>query len=292
MPVHEEESFHSEDFVCSCLADNGVCYPARGRTVSTGTAPAPFQAQSTKRRVPRYKLAVPLDLTVVRSGVPENISGRTLEMGEGGLGVVAASRLLVGESVRVEFLVPHTNMPVRATAVVRYERERCFGLEFLRLQSEPQSIIRYWTRREAELMLAPKASAKIAQTERPLEPLKTFEIPENATHGFRIRTLVAFVVAIAALAAVLGWWHWQQGWSQLEAKAPAKQTVDPPPQMVVPADLMERQIVQKILPEYPEPARQARVQGTVVLDTIVNAEGAVTQMKVVNGPEALSHAPS
>jgi TonB family protein len=257
--------------------------------VSTGSAPAPSQAHATKRRVPRYKLAVPLDITVVRSGVPENISGRTLEMGEGGLGVIAASRLLVGESVRVEFLVPHTTMPVRATAVVRYERERCFGLEFLRLPSEPQSMIRYWTRGEAELRLAPKAGAKIAQTEPQLEP-NSFEIPQNANPGSRIWTLVAFMVGIGVAAAVLGWWHWQQGWSQLEAKAPAKQSVGAPPQMVVPADVMERQIVQKILPEYPEPARQARVQGTVVLDTIVNGEGAVTQMKVVSGPEALSHA--
>jgi TonB family protein len=241
--------------------------------------------------VPRYKLTVPLDLTVVRSGVPENISGQTLEIGEGGMGVVAASRLLVGESVRVEFLVPHTSMPVRATAVVRYQRERCFGLEFLRLPSEPQSIIRYWTRREAELLLAPKASASVVEAEPQLElPTAGFGIPENANPGSRVRTFAGVMIAVLVVAAVLGWWHWQQGWSKLEAKAPAKQTADTQPQMVVPGDLMERQIVQKVLPEYPEPARQAKVQGTVVLDTIVNAEGAVTQMKVVSGPESLSHA--
>jgi hypothetical protein len=72
-----------------------------------------------KRKVPRYKLAIPLSLTVLRSGVPDNISGRTLEIGEGGIGVAVPSRLVPGESVRVEFLLPQTSTPVRATAVVR-----------------------------------------------------------------------------------------------------------------------------------------------------------------------------
>ena len=40
------------------------------------------------------------------------------------MGVVPASQLIVGESVRVEFLVPHMSSVVRATAVVRYQREQ------------------------------------------------------------------------------------------------------------------------------------------------------------------------
>ena len=85
--------------------------------MSTGVIPAIAPANSSTRRVPRYKLAVPLALTVLRSGIPNTIAGSTLEIGEGGMGVVPSSRLLVGESVRVEFLVPHTTSPVRATAV-------------------------------------------------------------------------------------------------------------------------------------------------------------------------------
>src|SRR5678815_1386176 len=110
-----------------------------------------------KRKVPRYKLTVPLELTVLRSGVPDSIRGRSLEMGEGGMGVVAASQLLLGESVRVEFLLPHMRSPVRATAVVRYQRSRSFGLQFLRLPIEQQSMIRYWTRSEGELLLTGQA---------------------------------------------------------------------------------------------------------------------------------------
>ena len=51
---------------------------------------------------------------------------------------------------------------------------------------------------------------------------------------------------------------------------------------------MQRRIIHEVAPEYPEAARRAGVQGTVVLDAIVSAEGAVTQVQVVSGPEALS----
>ena len=106
--------------------------------MSTGTTLAPLPINGPKRKVPRYKLAIPLNLTVLRSGVPDNLYGRTLEIGEGGMGVVVASQLLLGESVRVEFLLPHMTTPVRATAVVRYRHAMCFGLQFLRLPDEQQ----------------------------------------------------------------------------------------------------------------------------------------------------------
>src|SRR5207245_4167062 len=122
--------------------------------MSTVVGPEFPQQTVSERRLPRYKLAIPLDLTVLRSGVPDKISGNTIEIGEGGRGVVAACELLVGESVRVEFLVPHMSSPVRATAVVRYQRDKCFGLQFLRLPVAQQLRIRYWTRHHGEILLA------------------------------------------------------------------------------------------------------------------------------------------
>jgi len=253
----------------------------------TGVKLAFSQGTASTRSVPRYKLTVPLALTVLRSGIPNNIPGRTLEIGEGGMGVVPASQLLVGESVRVEFLVPHMSSPVRATAVVRYQRERCFGLQFLRLPVEQQSIVRYWTRREGELLLAAQAGATLGEAvAKPKLPPDS----ENSTRKFGIRRIVASAVSIMAIAAVLGWWHWQQGWAELEAQLPAKETVVVQPQLKVPADAMGRRIIHQVMPEYPEVARQAGVQGTVVLDTVVSVEGAVTQVKFVSGPEALSQA--
>ena len=208
------------------------------------------------------------------------------------MGVVVASPLLLGESVRVEFLLPHMTSPVRATAVVRYQRALCFGLQFLRLPLEQQSIIRYWTRCEGELLLvaqkpdAAQAGATLGEAAAKSTQLPDFENPENSKRRFHIRHIVALAVPIIVVAAVLGWWQWQQEWTALEAQVPAKEALVAKPQFKVPSDAMR--IRHQVTPEYPEDARQAGVQGTVVLDAVVSAEGAVTQVKFARGPEALS----
>jgi TonB family protein len=258
--------------------------------MTTAATPEFSQGTASKRSVPRYKLTVPLALTVLRSGIPNNIPGRTIQMGEGGIGVVPASQLLVGEFVHIEFLVPHTSSPVRATAVVRYQRERCFGLQFLRLPVEQQSIVRYWTRREGELLLPAQAGTTSEEAVAKPKLPPDFENSENSRRKFGTPRIVTFAVSITVIAAVLGWWQWQQGWAELEAQLPAKETVVVQPQLKVPADAMGRRIIHQVIPQYPEFARQAGVQGTVVLDAVVNVEGAVTQVKFVSGPEALSQA--
>jgi TonB family protein len=258
--------------------------------MSTGVVPALSPEIASTRSVPRYKLTVPLALTVLRSGIPNDIPGRAVEIGEGGMGVVSSSQLLIGESVRVEFLVPHTSTPVRATAVVRYRNAKCFGLQFLRLPVEQQSMVRYWTRREGDLLLAAQAAAPTEQPEAKLDSQPDTEASASSPSGFDTRRVVSIVVCIIMIAAVLGWWHWERGWAELEAQLPAKQTVMAKSQLKVPADVMQRRIVHRVIPEYPEPARQAGVQGSVLLDAVVNAEGAVTQIKFVSGPEALSKA--
>ena len=258
--------------------------------MSTAVTPEFSQGTASKRSVPRYKLTVPLALTVLRSGIPNNIPGCTVEIGEGGMGVVPASQLLVGEFVRIEFLVPHMSSPVRATAVVRHQRERRFGLQFLRLSVEQQSIVRYWTRREGELLLTAQAGATLGEAVAKPKLPPDIENSENSKRKFGMRRIVAFAVSIMVIASVLGWWQWQQGWAELEAQLPTKETVVVQPQLKVPADAMGRRIIHQVMPEYPELARQAGVQGTVVLDTVVGVEGAVTQVKFVSGPEALSQA--
>jgi TonB family protein len=269
-------------------------FPAEGRrAMSTGTTPALSPGTTPKRRVPRYKLTVPLDLTVLRSGIPDSIPGRTLEIGEGGIGVVVASQLLLGESVRVEFLLPHMSTPVRATAVVRYQRARCFGLQFLRLPDEQQSIIRYWTRHEADILLvaqtphAVQAGATAGEATAEPRPRVDFENSENSKRRSGVGRLVRLAVPIIAIG-LLGWWRWQQGWTELEGQVPVKEAVLAKPQLKVPAEEMQRRIRHEVTPEYPEGARRTGVQGTVVLDAVVSVEGAVTQVKVVSGPDALS----
>jgi TonB family protein len=261
--------------------------------MSTGTSIAPLPINGPKRKVPRYKLAIPLNLTVLRSGVPDSLYGRTLEIGEGGMGVVVASQLLLGESVRVEFLLPHMTTPVRATAVVRYRHAMCFGLQFLRLPDDQQSIIRYWTRREADVQLAAPASkhsstAASAEQEDHSPPSQDLQEAAFAGQAFRVPRLPLLVVCILGLVAALGWWRWQQGWTELEAQLPAKAVPQVQPQLQVAADVMRQHLRHEVRPEYPESAQQAGVQGTVVLGAVVTAEGVVTQVKTLSGPESLA----
>jgi|SRR5581483_296600 len=261
--------------------------------MSTGSTQALGLAARPKRKVPRYKLTVPLSLTVLRSGIPDHIPGRTLEIGEGGMGVVAASQLLLGESVRVEFLLPHMTLPVRATAVVRYQRDLCFGLQFLRLPLEQQSVIRYWTRCEAELSLAARKSddaEQAALSDAPVEPalLPVFEDFESLERRSRIRRILALSVAIVVMLGLLQWWHWRQEWARLEAGIPPIEAFEPKPRLNIPGEIMQRRLRHKVAPEYPENARRAKIQGTVLLDAVVTEEGAVTQMNFVSGPPSLS----
>ena len=78
------------------------------------------------------------------------------------------------------------------------------------------------------------------------------------------------------------------GMDGVEAQVAAKATEVAKPQLQVPAEVMQQHLRHEVRPEYPDAARQAGVQGTVVLSTFVNAEGAVTQVKTVSGPEALA----
>jgi TonB family protein len=261
--------------------------------VSTGILSAPVPgATPRQRRVPRYKLTVPLDLTVLRAGVPGTIAGRSLEIGEGGMGVVPATQLVVGESVRVEFLIPHSNTPVRATAVVRYQRGGSFGLEFLRLPSEQQSIIRYWTRREGELLLASKSGRAPAPVETLLQPapepilLQPEKLKDRRWFGPLAGTALAFFLLMGGLA----WWQWEQGWREIEADLIPAGLAETHPETKVNPEAMERLVVHKVVPEYPDSARKSGVQGAVVLNAVVNEAGTVSDLTVVSGPDVLGQA--
>jgi TonB family protein len=272
--------------------------------MTTGITPALAVSKLSSRRVPRFKLTVPLHLSVLRSGIPDKIPGRSLEIGEGGMGVVAASKLVPGESVRVEFLLPHTSTAIRATAVVRYQYDQSFGLQFLRLPLEQQSLIRYWTRCEGDLSLSgPEKpenkllAAENFQTETALEelpdtlsylPQSIFnELPAKPTS--RVWRILRFAVPLLLVVLALGWWRWQEQWKELESPIAVQDSVPVKPLQVAP-DVMENRLAHEVAPEYPESARQAGVQGTVLLDIVVSSEGAVTQIKPVSGPDALSRA--
>src|SRR5437764_2973751 len=98
----------------------------------------------SSRRTHRYDLAVPIDVTVLRSGVPDCIPGRAVNVCEGGLGAVVAGELHSGDAVGVEFRLPSAASQFHAKAVVRYEARLQCGLEFQSLSPQQRDMIRYW----------------------------------------------------------------------------------------------------------------------------------------------------
>lgn len=93
------------------------------------------------------------------------------------------------------------------------------------------------------------------------------------------------------LLAVL-WWHWNRGWEDLESGLQKNEKTNkvPKPQAHVAADVMEKLVTHRVDPDYPEAARPAQLQGVILLDVVVGADGSVLDMHAVNGPEVLAQA--
>jgi TonB family protein len=240
--------------------------------------PSPTLDQTPKRVSPRHPIHVPLDLIALRSGVPENLPGRCTDISETGVGAVVAGELAAGQQIAVELRLPNVGVPVRARALVRYQsRLRC-GLEFVGLSVEQREMIRYWVYRSA---LPPAEFTEVnSETEAPVvasepaaEPRRRIRIGRR---GFYV--LIAGVLALAAL----GWWQWQRSWSELEKRAPVGESG-----LRVSPETMDKRIVTKVDPVYPETARAAGTQGLVVLDAVIASDGSVKRLRPVSGPDLL-----
>lgn len=51
---------------------------------------------------------------------------------------------------------------------------------------------------------------------------------------------------------------------------------------------MEQRVVHKVDPVYPQEAEKSKLQGLVVLDAIVGADGVVRSLRPISGPDLLS----
>src|ERR1700683_2659530 len=100
--------------------------------------------QPSRRRGLRYNVQAQLDVTVLRSGIPDTLPGRSVNLGEGGLAAVLAGELLPGEAVGVEIRFPKAADPLRTRALVRHHDRLRSGLEFVGLTTEQQAAIREW----------------------------------------------------------------------------------------------------------------------------------------------------
>jgi TonB family protein len=258
---------------------------------------APARVFTNTRRVPRFPLAVPADVTVLRSGIPYSIPGRSVTLGERGVGLVIAGELYPGDSVGIEFRLPDAGGPFRLKAIVRYQALLHCGLEFVSLTSEQQTLIEHWTRRKA--VTNPIASSSDAGSHFSNLSSGTALAPSIAAprknaepkrRGKRFRRATWAAVAAVLLLSALGWWHWHQAWGELESQIPASGPPSQQPPTYVPAEAMQGLLTHKIEPIYPEAARLAKVQGVVVLDALIGADGTVVDLRAISGPDELTSA--
>ena len=255
--------------------------------MSTAAGQAPVRGVTNTRRVPRFPLAVPADVTVVQDGTRCSIPGRSVTLGERGLGLVLAGELHPGDSVHLEFHLPDFGGRLQLNAVVRYQALMQCGLEFQGLTREQQRLIEHWTRTRS--VSNPNPAFPVGGSEASAPP------PENSggsssakDRGPRSPRLFWFALAAIVLLSGLAWWNWDRGWHELEAQLPPAQTRLEQSATYVPAQEMESRLVHKIEPIYPEAARQAKVQGVVVLDAVIGTDGTVVDVRAVSGPEELA----
>ena len=246
--------------------------------------------QASRRRWLRYRVQALLDVTVVRSGVPDVLPGRSVNLGEGGVSAVLAGELLPGEAVGVEIRLPQAADPLRTRALVRHQDKLRSGLQFVGLSAEQREAIRGFVG-DAKAELEPGVRGRI-----PIEAGKGSESGGSSRGQSQVRTRpgrgwIFFVVSAAVLLTVL-WWRWNRGWEDLESSLPGSEKTGEPqrPQAQVPAEVMEKLVTHRVDPEYPAAARPAKLQGVIVLDVVVGRDGSVMEVQALNGPEVLAEA--
>jgi TonB family protein len=257
--------------------------------------------QPSRRRGARYRVQAPVDVTVLRSGIPDSVPGRSVNLGPGGVAAVMAAELLPGEVVGVEIRLPQAADALRARARVRHHDKLRCGMEFVGLTAAQDAAIRSWTeetKAEPEAGIRgkiPRESATGAETKAANPEIKDSKMrgaEGGGSGGGRTRVLslgrgwIFLLLSVAILLAVL-WWRWRSGWEDLESGL-RKNDVTSQPQAHVPADVMEKLVTHRVDPEYPAAARPDSLQGVIVLDVIVGRDGTVVDEHALNGPEILA----
>jgi TonB family protein len=256
--------------------------------MSAGAQARGWQGQA-RRRSARFHLNAPVDVTVLRSGIPEAVPGRCLNLGERGVAGVLAGELVPGEIVGVELRLPLSPDTLRTRARVCYQDKLRCGLEFMGLSAQQRTAIGEWAgltkaKLEADPDIREKDEKSAVATE---EAIKSEIHPKRAWSKVLWSVLL---VVIAAFAAAGFWWKWNRGWEQLESGSKGEEISGHAPSVQVPAEVMEKLLVHRVEPAYPVEAKKEGLQGVIALDVVIGPDGSVVSMRPLNGPEVLARA--
>jgi TonB family protein len=272
--------------------------------MATG-AQAPLWSGPSRRRVPRFGVQAPLDVTVLRSGIPDTVPGRSVNVCERGIAALLAGELVAGETVGIEVHLPLAGDALRTRALVRYQDKLRCGLEFVGLSVEQRAAIRDWAKQmkaETETGAPPTAALATKNVEAVKSSGESSGGGSSSGDGPRRRRkkrhgvgwAILFVLLVgAAIGAGVFWWRWNRGWEELESGLKSAGTASASaekPRAQVPAEVMEKLLVHRVEPVYPAEARQANLQGIIALDVVVGRDGSVVHMHALNGPDLLARA--
>lgn len=94
------------------------------------------------RRFPRFALDVRLQVKMFQAGEFRTCWGRSVEMGQDGIGATLTGSLETGEIVTLEIPLPLSPYPIKVRAIVRYCQGLRYGFEFLTLNDNQRDTIR------------------------------------------------------------------------------------------------------------------------------------------------------
>ena len=239
--------------------------------------------------MPRFELQAPVDVTVVRAGMPNTVPGRSTNLGERGIAAVIAGELVPGETVEVEIKLSPAAEPLQMHAIVRHHDQLRCGLEFVAMSAEQRAVVREWARDPRGEGPSVGAVANATKKEAVSPGLTPSGGTRKSRRGFRRVGLVALVLLVVGGAIFL--WRWNRGWHQLESGLPAAERsgAQKPPVRVA-ADEIQKLLVHRVEPAYPAEAREQGLQGIIAVDIVVGPDGSVRSVKALNGPDVLARA--
>jgi len=94
-----------------------------------------------RRRTPRYRCELPVALSVFAGDRHLQLHGHCRDLSEGGIGILVAADLNMGEVASLNFLLPGASQPWDVRAVLRYRRGYHYGLEFLSLSDRQGKVL-------------------------------------------------------------------------------------------------------------------------------------------------------
>ncbi len=246
----------------------------------------------SRRRVPRFELQAPVDVTVVRSGMPNTVPGRSTNLGERGIAAMIAGELVPGETVEVEIKLSPTAEPLQMHAIVRHHDQLRCGLEFVAMTAEQRAVVREWSRDpKLEVAAAGLIAAKAEKKEGAKPTITSTANPGLRKGGRGLRRFGLVVSLLLVVGTGIFLWRWNRGWHQLESGLPAEGTSGELKAPVrVAADEIQKLLVHRVEPAYPPEAREQGLQGIIAVDLVVGPDGSVRSVKALNGPDVLARA--